>query len=300
MAIEGLRGEVTRLIDTERSDRAAWLDDLADHLQQSFRSVVRSGGDPARRLKDLLHGTWMGHPLHAALTDVPIGAWGATLLFDLLGDRRTADRTLLLGTLAAVPTALAGAADWSETEGKQRRTGVIHALLNSTALTLFIGSILARRTGSRAVAVGLSTSGFSIATLSAWLGGHLVYSQGTGVNRNAWVPLEEGERFRVAARADALVEGGLSKGEITVDGQSVPLVLLKQGQQVLALNGTCNHWGGPLADGKLVNGDCVECPWHGSTFNMRDGSVVHGPATMPQPRYEARIRAGNVEVRPRL
>ena len=77
----------------------------------------------------------------------------------------------------------------------------------------------------------------------------------------------------------------------------MPLVLLKKGRSVLALSAVCTHWGAPLAEGKLVNGDCVECPWHASQFSMTDGSVQQGPATAPQPVFEARIHEGNIEVR---
>jgi nitrite reductase/ring-hydroxylating ferredoxin subunit/uncharacterized membrane protein len=295
MAIETVREEVARLVDTESGGRQQWLDTAADQLQGLFRNLVQQGGEQARQIKDFLHGKWLGHPLHAALTDVPIGAWTLGMLLDLVGARRSADAVIGLGIGAAVPTALAGAADWSETGGKQRRVGFIHAILNSAALGCYIASMIARRSRDRTVGVALSTTGYAIASVSAWLGGKLVYDQGTGVSRNAWTP--ESETFLVAARADALADGKLAPGEITMDGTKVPLVLLKRGRQILALSGVCNHWGGPLAQGKLVDVECVECPWHGSTFSMLDGSVVHGPATMPQPRFETRIRNGNVEVR---
>ena len=77
----------------------------------------------------------------------------------------------------------------------------------------------------------------------------------------------------------------------------LPIVLLKRGEQILALSGTCSHWGGPLAEGELVDGVCVECPWHGSQFDLRDGSVRRGPATAPAPVFETRLREGRVEVR---
>jgi nitrite reductase/ring-hydroxylating ferredoxin subunit/uncharacterized membrane protein len=295
MAIETVREEVARLVDTDSGGRQHWLDSAADRLQGLVRNLVQQGGDQARQIKDLLHGKWLGHPLHAALTDVPIGAWTLGMLLDLVGARRTADTVIALGIGAAVPTALAGAADWSETGGKQRRVGLIHATLNTAALGCYIWSMFARRSRARAVGVALSTTGFGIASVSAWLGGKLVYDQGTGVSRNAWTP--ELSTFQVAARADNLAEGKLARAEITVGGTKVPLVLLKKGRQVLALSGVCNHWGGPLAEGKLVDGECVECPWHGSTFSLHDGSVVHGPATMPQPHFETRVRNGNVEVR---
>jgi nitrite reductase/ring-hydroxylating ferredoxin subunit len=77
------------------------------------------------------------------------------------------------------------------------------------------------------------------------------------------------------------------------------LVLLKRGLEIRALSGVCSHSGGPLPEGKLLDNDCVECPWHRSQFSMDDGSVHHGPATVAQPVYDVRIREGKVEVRRR-
>jgi nitrite reductase/ring-hydroxylating ferredoxin subunit/uncharacterized membrane protein len=294
MAVESFKS-AARFTDAEVIGRQAWLDSTADALQQGVRSLVEWGGEPARTFKDALHGTWLGHSLHPVLTDVPIGAWTAGLLFDMVGLDEAADRLLELGVVAAVPTALTGAADWSDTDGKQRRVGLVHAVLNSAALSLFLASIAARRAGNRPAGVALSATGYALAAGSAYLGGELVYSQGTAVSRAAWDP--DVPEFQVAARASDLVDGQLAQGEITVEGQRLPLVLLKRGPEVLALGDVCSHWGGPLHEGKVVEGDCVECPWHGSTFDLRDGSVTHGPATVPQPRYEARLRDGNVEVR---
>lgn len=300
MAIETLKAEIVRLTDTEGTGRLAPIDSAADALQGGLRSAWQSLGPQGRVLKDLLHGTWLGHPLHPVLTDVPIGAWTLGVLFDLLGWRTSADRAFTVGVVAAVPTALAGATDWGETEGKQRRVGLMHALLNSTALVGFVASLLARRSGARGLGVALSTSAYSIASLSAWLGGKLVYEQGTGVSRTAWEPSAP-TGFKVVLPANALLENTPARADVTIEGQTVPLVLLRRGGAVHALSGTCTHWGGPLWEGRVVDGadgtPCIECPWHASTFNMATGYVVRGPATQSQPLFEARLRAGNVEVR---
>jgi nitrite reductase/ring-hydroxylating ferredoxin subunit len=214
---------------------------------------------------------------------------------DLIGAHRAADTCVKIGVAAAVPTALAGVADWHDTVDRDRRVGLAHALLNSAALGLFVGSIAARGRGSRGLGVGLSTVGWALAFGSAYLGGELVFKQGANVNRTAWDP--RAEDFQSVTRLDELVDGRLTGGEIEVDGQTLPIVLLREGGRVHALRGTCAHAGGPLAEGKLVDGHCVECPWHGSTFDMRDGSVVQGPSAYPQPRFETRVRDGAVEVR---
>lgn len=294
MSIDALREEITSVVDKDTIARQEWLDAVDAQMAKAIDGLLSAGGERAQVVKNFLHGTWLGHPLHPVLTDVPIGAWTLTMLFDLIGAKRQADAALMVGVVSAVPTAMAGAADWHETEGQSRRVGVAHAVLNSAALGLYVGSLFARRSHNRALGVGLSTVAYAMASASAYIGGDLVYALGTGVARTVWRP--NVEKFQAAARLEDLPDGELGRGEITEDGTKIPLVLLRRGPQVQALDGTCAHWGGPLADGKLV-GNCVQCPWHGSQFDMRDGSVQQGPSAYPQPRYETRVRNGNVEVR---
>ena len=294
MTIESLR-DVTHVMDSLSTEQVQALDQWSKQLQGLLHTTVQQGGPAGQRIKNWLNGTWLGHPLHPALSDVPIGAWVAGALMDLVGAHREADASMTVGVLAAVPTALAGAADWSDTADEPRRTGFVHAALNTVALGLMVGSLFARRNDQRALGVGLSTAGLALASFSAWLGGELVYAQGTGVSRNAWDPIVD--QWQVVANTDSLESGKLVGAELTVDGTKLPLVLLKQGRSIRALSGVCSHWGGQLAEGQLVNGDCVQCPWHGSQFSMVDGSVHQGPASIRQPVFEARIRNGSVEVR---
>jgi nitrite reductase/ring-hydroxylating ferredoxin subunit len=293
--VEG--GRVSQLVQSGIDRQQGWLDPLAERVQGALTSAVQQGGPSAQRVKDFLNGTWLGHPLHPVLTDVAIGAWFTGAMLDLFGSRRGADTSLAIGVISALPTAAAGMADWQDLGGKQRRTGLVHALLNGGALACFVGSLMARGGGNRALGVGLSTAGLTLATGSAYLGGELVYSEGTQVDRNAWKP--DLEDWQVAARADELSEGQLSRGEVEVDGEKLPIVLLKRGRQVMALSNTCAHMGGPLDQGKLEGEQCVVCPWHGSTFDLETGAVVHGPSAFPQPCYETRERNGNIEVRTR-
>lgn len=296
MTIDALR-DVTHVMDSLSPEQNQMLDSWADRLQGLQATAVEQGGPAARRFKNWLNGVWLGHPLHPALTDAAIGAWSTGFLLDLVGARGAADAAMTAGVLSAIPTALTGAADWSDTSDEARRTGLVHALLNSVGLTFMVASLFARRTERRALGIGLSTTGLFLTTISAWLGGHLVFVLGTNVSRTAFEPSVD--EFQSVARADALEQGKLTGAEVTVEGSKVPLVLLKKGNSIMALGGTCTHWGGPLAEGKLVDGDCVECPWHGSQFSMADGSVCQGPATAEAHVYETRIREGNVEVRRR-
>ncbi len=292
--------DVSRVMDSFTPEQNQMLDEWAEQVQGLLNTAVSQGGPAAMRVKNLLNGIWLGHSLHPALTDVPIGAWSAGALFDLIGARREADAAMTVGVLSAIPTALAGAADWVDTSEEPRRIGLIHALLNSGGLVLMLASLFARRGNQRGLGIGLSTLGLGLASISAWLGGELVYRFGTSVSRIAFEPRIED--FQVVARADALQPGKLLGATAEVEGQNVSLALLMKGRDVVAISGTCPHWGGPLAEGKLVEveGDTlVECPWHASQFSMSSGAVCQGPSATPVHVFEARIRDGNVEVRSR-
>lgn len=295
---------VAELATGESDAQRAWLNPLAEQLQEAVRTFVRDVGQPAQDIKDFLNGTWFGHPLHPVLVLLPIGAWSTAAVLDLLGEEGAADAAIGMGVLTSLPTAAAGVAQWQDIGGRPRRMGLMHAMLNSTALGLYVVSLIARRGGVRGLGVALSTVGLGLVGWSGYLGGELSYTLGVGVNRNAWSPerwhpedTASGE-FQIAARADSLRDGQITAGEVTLGGQQIPVVFLKRGDQILALNAICSHLSGPLTEGKLVDGDCVECPWHGSRFAFADGRVVRSPASASQPRFEARVRAGNVEVRP--
>jgi len=295
MTVETMR-DVSRVMDNLSPEQSQTLDQWSEQLQGALHTLVDQGGPAARRVKNLLNGIWLGHPVHPALTDVPLGAWWTGFLLDLVGARRSADAAMAVGVLAAVPTALSGAADWADTSGEQRRIGLVHAGLNSVGLVCTVASLFARRAERRGLGFLLSTVGVSLASFSAWLGGELVFRWGTGVSRNAFAVLELDE-FRPVMAASDLSPGTLVGASVEIEGQAVPLVLLRDGGTVFALGATCSHWGGPLGSGRLVDGDCVECPWHASRFRMADGQVVQGPASAPQPVFEARINNGTIEVR---
>jgi nitrite reductase/ring-hydroxylating ferredoxin subunit len=293
---------LTELLANGPNAREPWLDDTAEQLQGALTSVFSEAGENGQAIKDFLHGTWLGHALHPALILLPAGSWTTAAILDVVGDRQGADTAIGFGILTSLPTAASGLADWSYTSGRSRRIGLVHAILNSAALTCYSLSWLARRGGSRGLGVTLSTVGWGTLVVAAYLGGELSYALGQGVNRIAWSPDVSGESeqlddFKPVVKLDDVREGRLTGAELDVDGKKVPLVLTKHGREVLALNGVCSHLGGPLAEGKLVDEWCVECPWHGSRFDFRDGEVVRGPAAYHQPKYEVRVRDGMVEAR---
>jgi len=261
----------------------------------------RSQSPRNKRISDFLNGTPLGHPLHAMLTDLTIGAWTGALILDglaLVGDDERfapgADALLAIGLASVPPTALAGWADWQYTDGRDRRVGLVHALTNAKASLLMGGSLLLRlrrrRSTGRGAACGLATLGDLILVVGAYLGGDLAYRFGVAVNRQAWAtPVDE---FTPVLDSAALPENQPTR----VEAGEQTIVLVRQGEQVYALGERCSHLGGPLAEGK-VEGGGISCPWHGSAFTLADGEVQAGPATAPQPAYEVRVREGRIEVR---
>jgi nitrite reductase/ring-hydroxylating ferredoxin subunit/uncharacterized membrane protein len=274
------------------ADRIEGLE-LLDAVAQPLQKAVRGAVPQESELKDLLSGTWLGHPLHPPLTDVVVGSWASALLLDLLGGadaEPAADLLVATGVVAAVPTAAAGLSDWAELQGGSRRVGSVHAIGNTTALVLHALSLAARLRGERRRGVALSAAGFAVAGFSAWLGGHLSFSRGVGVNQTAferapddWTPVVD--------------EGRLEEGKLLgarADGLGV--LLVRRAARIYALADRCSHRGCALHEGTLNDDGTVTCPCHGSTFRL-DGTVVKGPATSPQPSYDIREHEGKVEIR---
>lgn len=276
-------------------ERQNWLDKLADPLQQWVRSLSEKRG--LARLKDFLHGTWFGHPLHPALTDVPVGAWTVSLLFDCVwlssedpAMAKAADMTTLIGSLGAGAAGIAGLADWSETDATDRRVGLMHGLLNAGGLLTSLVSYSLRITGKRRTAIALSGLNYALLLFSTYLGGELSFAKGIGVNHVAW---EGGpDDFVPVIALTNLPEKQLTR----VDAQGMPVILWKEDSTIHALAATCSHLGGPLDEGSCQDGT-VTCPWHGSNFRLHDGAVVQGPAVYAQPTFAVRIRNGQVELR---
>ena len=278
-------------------ERQETLDRLGDQIQPLVLNAFKSAGATGREAKNFLHGTWLGHPLHPALTDVPLGAWTAAFALDAMesisgrnGLGKGADVAIAVGLVGAAGAAVTGLTDWSETNGRARKVGLMHGMLNAGATALYTTSLLLRRKKRRSAGLGFAMLGFAVSSAAAYLGGHLVFGEQIGVNHAAAQEMPK-EFVPVLAEAE-LTEGEMKR----VDAGGVPVLLVRCEGEICALAHTCSHLGGPLSEGKL-DGDVVQCPWHGSRFNVRDGSVVDGPATFPQPRFETRVRDGHIEVR---
>lgn len=266
------------------------LDAVAKKLTNLFAARVRPGP-----VKDLLSGTGIGHPLHPLLTDVPIGAWTSALVLDVVGGepaRRAADRLLVVGALAALPTGVTGLSDLADcVHSDERSLGALHALGNVAALSCFLASYAARRLGRRAGGLELSGLGGVLLAGSGFLGGHLAFRKGIGVDETVF--LEPPVEWTAVCQDGELADG--KPRRVRLAGTDVVLYR-GGGGRLYALANRCSHRGGPLHKGRHTD-STLTCPWHLSTFRLDDGAIVRGPATAPQPVYDVRVQNGSIEVR---
>ena len=266
-----------------------------DRVAAPLARLAKSAIPPKTAVKDALSGTWLGHPLHPLLTDIPIGSFTSATVLDMVGGtegERAADRLVELGLLSSIVTAAAGAADWSDTYGEEQRVGVVHAAANVIGVALYAASAIQRRRGRRAPAMVLGLAGMSVMTVGGYLGGHLGWTRGVGVN-NAFADHPPTD-WTATLNEHELPDGTTREFELA----GAAVLLHRNGDSVLAIGSRCSHAGGPLHKGDIDSVACtVTCPWHQSEFRLDTGEVVHGPATVPQAAYDARIGNGRIEVR---
>ncbi|MFC5996995.1 Rieske 2Fe-2S domain-containing protein [Pseudonocardia hispaniensis] len=279
----------SRILD--RFDSMSWLQRAAAWTIK-IGTPIRATLAP-RGVLDLLHGRWLGHALHPALSDVPIGLWGASVLLYVFGQTWPAVLLSLAGIASAVPTIATGVADLLVTDGHDRRMGTLHGILMSLATLVQIASPVAYFLGSPLVAGILAAVSFVITIGGAFFGGHLVLGRGHMVDHTVWPVVTP--QWQRAVQESELIPGGTAVAE--VDGRKVLLYRSPEDDRISAIEDACSHGSGPLSLGKVCDG-IVTCPWHDSKFRLRDGAVVRGPATFPQPVLEVRITGGWIEVRP--
>src|SRR5579872_45498 len=286
--------DITGGFDCEESKKSKAVE---ESLQKLVHNAFARTGPSGQKIKNFLNGTWLGHPLHVILTDVPIGAWTTALVFDALqlvsgrDDFATAaDTSVAIGIAGALGSAVTGVTDWQDADAPARRTGMIHGMLNLSGAALFTASLILRKRKSLAAGRVLGVLGYGVMTAAARLGGNMVYNDRVGVDRTA------GQTFP-AGFVPVLVESELADGQPKrVEHDGVPILLVRRGTRIFGLAETCSHFGGPLSEGRLL-GESIECPWHKSRFALEDGRVLDGPAVHPQPYLETRVREGQIEIR---
>ena len=283
-----------RLIARLVAAQDGWARPLGDFNHRWLSALF----NPIRPVKDLLSGVWLGHPAHAALTDIPIGSLLVTVILDLIGQPAAADVALVATILFMLGAAVTGASDYVDTDGTARNRATVHSTLMVVALVILVISLALRATSpaDRTVPIALSIIGFLIVTAGAYVGGDVVYVFGNMVSRHAfrgagtkWIKLDAG----TVTDLTTLPEASPTKARAGIND----LVLVRVAGTVYALHAVCAHAGGPLPEGTVVDG-CIECPWHASRFRLTDGHVRRGPALYDQPAYEIRAAdSGGYEVR---
>jgi nitrite reductase/ring-hydroxylating ferredoxin subunit/uncharacterized membrane protein len=273
----------------------------AQHLDPAARALAdvvrRQLGTGARA--DALHGVWLGQPVHPTLTGLPIGFWTSAAVLDFVpGSQRASKALIALGLAGSVPAAAAGLADWSALHREQQRVGLAHGATNAGAWALFAGSLLARATGRDAGGRALALGGLATLTAGAYLGRHLAFPLGAGTSHAESVSHLAPLGWHDLCRIYDLPDGRVTRRQLGY----LSLAVLRRGSDVLVLADRCAHLGGPLHQGTLGESGgvpCLTCPWHGSSYRLTDGAVVHGPATARQPAFDTRIAEGGiVQVRP--
>src|ERR1700733_1084966 len=277
-------------------DRLGWLSNLSallDGVPGPFRERHQDN-----LVIELLHGgRWVGHPVHPALSDLPIGLWAGVMVLDATdrdpAPRRGIDAAGMLsaaGILAAGATALTGRNDWAVSNDQDRRIGLLHGLLNTAALGLQGASLGTRVAGHRGTARALSAASFAVTAAAGYLGGHLVFTKGVMVSRVAWA-IEPRRWTRAMQDADLPDD---TPAAVVAEGRQI--MLYRHAGRLYAIDNICSHAGGLLSRGPVAD-LTVTCPLHGSRFSLADGRVCRGPASQPQPVLPTRIRNGWIEGR---
>jgi nitrite reductase/ring-hydroxylating ferredoxin subunit/uncharacterized membrane protein len=274
-----------------RLEQARSLDPVSDRLQTAVYAVAKP-----QAVRDLLHGTWLGHSLHPVLVQLPVGSFISAAILDLLPGRSRAATTLIaVGTAGVAPAVAAGLLDWSQMTKDRRRVGLVHASANVVAVGLYAASLAARLRGNTARGKAFGFAGLSVAGLGAYLGGHLSYAMSGGTNQAAPEIVRVPEEWTEVGSLASLPDGRTAVRTVS----DVSILVYRRGDEVSALIERCGHETAPLGEGDVTGSGadaCVVCPWHGSVFRLTDGAVVHGPASSDQPVLRTRVRAGMVEV----
>jgi nitrite reductase/ring-hydroxylating ferredoxin subunit/uncharacterized membrane protein len=251
-----------------------------------------------------------GHPIHPILVGFPVAYLLGSTCIDVWACTtnrpswcRTARHLNALGLAAALLAAVPGLIDYvfavpPQSSAKKRATD--HMFANISALALFAAA-RAGRTGDDARpsmwAVAAEICGAGLLAAAGWMGGTLVFRNQIAVDHR----YANAGKWRVdtfVPQDDGTVDIG-EDGELDVDQMKLVrigprrIVLARTQNGYAAFDDRCTHKGGSLADGSLTCGT-VQCPWHGSQFDVETGAVKHGPAKESIGTYAVSRRNGRL------
>ncbi len=252
------------------------------------------------------------HPMHPMLIAFPIGLWVTGFIFDVLGVWMGQNLLwsagfycIVGGCIGAAIAAIPGAIDLFTVvppNSSAKRRGLMHGGLNTLVLLLFI--YVAIHCGGPyeapdRTALLLSLLGVIALGFSGWMGATLIYRNQIGVDRRYANANQFKERRIESFERPACNQSELGEGHVMlvhVGSERVAVGRCSDG--VFAISDHCTHRGGPLSDGAVI-GCAIQCPWHGSQFDVRTGRVIAGPASNQIKTYDVEIRAGEVYVKPK-
>jgi nitrite reductase/ring-hydroxylating ferredoxin subunit/uncharacterized membrane protein len=248
-----------------------------------------------------------GHPIHPILIPFPLAFLIGALFFDILGFLKenesflTTGRYLTIaGIFSALGAAVPGIMDYISTvppKSSAKKRATKHGLVNSSAVVLFtISLFLKNGTDNFLVILVLEGVGLVLLGVGGWMGGTLSYRNQIGVdiryaNAGKWKELTvEGSsgEFEIAATNELKVN---HMKLIKIGNKRI--VLGKSENGLFAFDDFCTHKGGSLAGGALICGT-VQCPWHGSQFDIENGKVKAGPAKERIVTYKTKEKDGKV------
>jgi nitrite reductase/ring-hydroxylating ferredoxin subunit/uncharacterized membrane protein len=276
-------------------------------------------------IKEALQGRFLRHPLHPLLTHFPVGLFSLSLLLDLASfiwpDAtlvRASFYCIVAGLVMALLAALPGIVDYTDIrrDHPARKIATTHMLLNLVAVALYAVNAGVRAGAETAGHVPalpfvLSLAAYGLLTISAYLGGKLIYTNGIGVGRHrrntslpeqtlclwsdaldpAQIKEEQGIRYLPVAPKERVPEDHTLR--VNIDGTVIALVNLRG--EFFAFQEFCTHRYGPLSEGAF-HGHEVECPWHRSCFDVRTGKVTKGPAKVDLRTFPVQLHGGTIYV----
>lgn len=245
-----------------------------------------------------------GHPIHPILVGFPAAYLFGSAAIDVWArttDRpawfRTARHLNAIGIGSALVAALPGLIDYADAippRSSARTRATNHMFANLSALALFGLARLGRRDADErpgAWAVAAELCGAGLITLAGWIGGTLVYRNQIGVDHRyadagKWRPATARLHGRRRVEVERDVADALDVDQMRLVRAGRERIALARTEPGLrAFSDRCTHRGGPLSDGALACG-VVQCPWHGSQFDVETGEVRHGPAEKPIKTFE--------------
>lgn len=263
------------------------------------------------RMRSSAH--FKSHPIHPMLVPFPLAYLSGSALINAWArvmNRpdwfRTANHLSRLGIAASFAAAVPGLIDYvfavpPRSSARTRATN--HMAANLSAVALFASARMGRGSGDRRpslAAVAAELGGACLLIAGGWMGGTLVYRNQIGVDHR----YADAGKWRVDVLPPEPARGQIDAGAADDLGVG-QMKLLRLGQQRIVVGRTergyvafedrCTHRGASLADGALAC-DVVQCPWHGSQFDVHTGAVHHGPAEEPIRTYPVSERDGRLWV----